>query len=164
MQFLSFVVLAALTLAHTAHGATLLDKRQQVVSAHGTTTEPVDGSTITPGSTFPFHYSDVNFCESGYSPIHIYLSTSAPTAVDVTTSGGLVDGSFDFDFGNFLIPNFGLPAMSMPPPPPGTLSAPTLDGVADGTELFLTVVETFLSCPPDGHTEFGFETTTVTYA
>ena len=34
-------------------------------------------------------------------------STSTPTAADVTTSGGLVNGSFSFDFGNFLIPNFG---------------------------------------------------------
>ena len=37
--------------------------------------------------------------------------------------------------------------MSMPPPPPAVLTAPALNGIADGTELFLTVVETFLSCP-----------------
>ena len=106
MHILSSVLLAALALTHVGRGFTLLEKRQQVVSAHGITTEPANGSTIVPESSFPFHYSNVNFCESGYSPIHIYLSTSAPTAADVTTSGGLVNGSFSFDFGNFLIPNF----------------------------------------------------------
>ncbi|RDX43946.1 hypothetical protein OH76DRAFT_1487495 [Lentinus brumalis] len=164
MQILSSVLLTALALASAAHGAIPLGKRQQVVSAHGTTTAPANGSTIVPGSTFPFHYSDSNFCESGYSLISVYLSTSAPTAADVTTSGGLVDGSFSFDFGNFLIPNFGLPPMTTPPPPPATLTAPTLSGIADGTELFFTVVETFRDCPPDGHIEYGLETTTVVYA
>ncbi len=72
--------------------------------------------------------------------------------------------------------------MTTPPPPPATLTAPTLSGIADGTELFFTVVETFRDCPvrplplhmfqlidrfsrqPDGHIEYGLETTTVVYA
>lgn len=35
----------------------------------------------------------------------------------------------------------------METPPPATLTAPTLDGVADGTTLYFSVVELYRDCP-----------------
>ncbi|KAI0651406.1 hypothetical protein C8Q79DRAFT_996861 [Trametes meyenii] len=157
---LSALALYAATLTQGASlGAT---KRQIVDPEHGTTVNPTNGSTITAGASFPFTYQDRNFCESGYSLIWLYLSTSPPTSADVTSSGQLADGSFVFAFGDFLIPNFGLPAMQSPPPPPSTLIAPTLD-VAGGTTLYFSVVETYRDCPGNIQLEFGVETTTVVY-
>ncbi|KAI0358909.1 hypothetical protein OH77DRAFT_1395991 [Trametes cingulata] len=158
-----FYALSTLALsASLTHAATLAaTKRQIVVSEHGTTVDPVSGSTITPGASFPFSYENRNFCESGYSPISVYLSTTQPTTADVTNSGELADGSFVFKFGDFLIANFGLPPMETPPPP--TLTAPTLD-VTDGSTLYLSVVETYRDCPGHVPLEFGLETTTVVYA
>ncbi|KAI0666213.1 hypothetical protein C8Q78DRAFT_984575 [Trametes maxima] len=141
---LSALALSAATSTQGAsHNAV---KRQIVVPSHGTTVNPADGSTITPGASFPFTYQDRNFCESGYSLIWLYLSVEPPTSANVTTGGQLADGSFVFTFGDFLIPNFGLPAMQNPPPPPSTLTAPTLD-IADDTTLYFSVVETYRDCP-----------------
>lgn len=107
----------ALSAASFAQGASLAaTKRQIVVSEHGTTVAPADGSTITPGAIFPFTYENRNFCESGYSPIQVYLSASPPTSGDITTDGGLAAGSFLFAFGEYLIPNFG--SLHLPPRTP----------------------------------------------
>ena len=104
MRFtLSTLTLSALSLASAAN----VPGERQVISAHGSTVAPPNGSAIAPGATFAFNYENSNTCEAGYSPISVYLSTSAPTDGDVTTGGELVDGSFIFKFGDFLIPNFG---------------------------------------------------------
>ncbi|KAI0638935.1 hypothetical protein C8Q77DRAFT_1213661 [Trametes polyzona] len=162
MRFSTSTFLAALAvLAPLTSAVSVPTKRQIVVPAHGTTVNPAEGSTITPGASFAFKYENIDFCESGYSPISVYLSTSPPTAADVTSGGELSEGSFVYRFGDFLIANFGLPPMGTPPPP--TLTAPTLDGVADGTTLYFSVVETYRDCPGGIELEFGLETTTVTY-
>ncbi|KAH9927437.1 uncharacterized protein BXZ73DRAFT_90716 [Epithele typhae] len=144
-------------------GALSLLSLAALSAASGTTVEPTNGETIDPDTSFPFDYENANICHSGYSHISVYLSDSAPTSADIS-GGELVAGSFIFKFGDWLIPNFGLPAMTNPPPPPSSLQMPELDSVADGTTLFFSVVETFGGCPPDGHTEYGLETTTVVYA
>ncbi|KAL1952348.1 hypothetical protein VTO73DRAFT_1497 [Trametes versicolor] len=163
MRFSTSTFLSALALSAASFTqAASLVKRQIVIPTHGTTVAPADGSTITPGTSFPFNYEHANACESGYSPISVYLSTSPPTSSDVTNAGELADGSFVFHFGDYLIPNFGLPPMETPPP--ATLTAPTLDGVADGTTLYFSVVELYRDCPGHVPLEFGLETTTVNYA
>ncbi|KAI0825261.1 hypothetical protein BC628DRAFT_1374272 [Trametes gibbosa] len=156
----SVLVLSGATFAQAASLASI--KRQIVVPAHGVTASPADGSTITAETSFPFAYHNVDFCESGYSPISVYLSTSPPTSADVTSGGELADGSFVFKFGDYLIANFGLPVMGTPPP--STLTAPTLGGVTEGTTLYLSVVETYRDCPGGVSLEFGLETTTVVYS
>ncbi|KAH9850635.1 hypothetical protein C2E23DRAFT_834770 [Lenzites betulinus] len=164
MRFSTSSLLSALALSSasfTQAASLTAFKRQIVVPSHGTTVSPAAGSTITPGSSFPFSYRNEDFCESGYSPISVYLSTSAPTSADVTSAGELADGSFVFKFGDYLIANFGLPVMGTPPP--STLPAPSL-AVEDGTTLFLSVVETYRDCPGGVALEFGLETTTVVYA
>ncbi|KAI9062760.1 hypothetical protein FKP32DRAFT_1573857 [Trametes sanguinea] len=156
----AFLPAIALSVATSTHAASLaVTKRQGVVPAHGLTVQPADGSTITAGASFPFEYRNDDYCESGYSPISVYLSTSPPTDADVS-GGELVDGSFVYKFGDYLIANFGLPPMETPPPP--TLTAPTLD-VAEGATLYLSVVETYRDCPGGVQLEYGLETTTVQY-
>ncbi|KAI0662370.1 hypothetical protein C8Q70DRAFT_957870 [Cubamyces menziesii] len=165
MRFLSIASISTLVLsaASFTHAASLTAaKRQIVVPAHGTTTEPTGGSVIAAGDAFPFKYENVDYCESGYSPISVFLSTTAPTDADVTNSGELADGSYVYKFGDFLIANFGLPGMGTPPPP--TLTMPPLDGVSDGSTLYLSVVETYRDCPGGIQFEYGLETTTVVYA
>ncbi|KAI0761659.1 hypothetical protein BD413DRAFT_485507 [Trametes elegans] len=185
MHFLT-TILSTLALSATSLGgaaaSVLPAKRQIVVPAHGTTVAPAEGSTILDGASFPFSYQNRNYCESGYSFISVYLSATPPAAADVTGGGELADGSFIYKFGDYLIPNFGLPAMSNPPPPPPTLLTPSLS-VSDSSTLYLSVVETFRDCPvraivpqcrrihADAMTpeqggiqlEFGLETTSVVY-
>ena len=81
--------------------------RQIVESQHGTTVSPASGSTIAAGAAFSFSYTNENLCHSGYTPISVYLSTSAPTSSDVNSSGGLADGSYVSHFGDYLMANFG---------------------------------------------------------
>ncbi|CDO68801.1 hypothetical protein BN946_scf184805.g10 [Trametes cinnabarina] len=163
MHFSTTTLLSAIALATASfsHAATLAaTKRQGVVPTHGLTVQPVAGSAITPGDPFAFRYENANACESGYSPMAVYLSASAPMDADVR-GGELVDGSFEYKFGDFLIANFGLPSMGTPPP--ATLTAPSLN-VAEGAALYLSVVETYRDCPGGVQLEYGLETTTVVYA
>ncbi|EJF58487.1 hypothetical protein DICSQDRAFT_110246 [Dichomitus squalens LYAD-421 SS1] len=161
MRFLpSPTALAVFALSVGATAASL-KPRQIVDTAHGVTVQPSDGSVIVPGTAFPFDYENRNYCESGYSPISVYMSATAPTSANVTNDGTLADGSFVFHFGDFLIANFGLPPMETPPP--STLTPPTLSGIVDGMTLFFSVVETYRDCPGNIPLEFGLETTTVIY-
>lgn len=162
MLFLSTVLAVPALLFSLSAVSIHVPSKRQVVSAHGTTVEPASDSSIAPGTSFPFSYEQANYCEAGYSPISVYLCSSPPTAVDVTTSGELTNGSFLFKFGDYLIPNFGMPRLrvffsvdscvhmsglpQMNTPPPATLTMPDVDE-ADGTTLYFAVVETFEYCP-----------------
>ncbi|KAI0762536.1 hypothetical protein C8Q74DRAFT_1220476 [Fomes fomentarius] len=159
---LSSLVFTALGLALAAAAATVPAKRQVILAPSGTTVAPPDGSTIAPGSSFPFEYRPTNYCHSGYSPISVYLSTAAPTSADITGGGALAEGSFVFKFGDYLYANFGLPQMGSPPP--ATLTLPTFDGIEDGTTLYFSVIETYRDCPGHVALEFGLETTTLVSA
>ena len=110
---LSYTLFTSLALTLSALAATMPTKRQGViVTVPGTTVAPSDGSEISPESSFTFSYERRNYCESGYSPISVYLSTSQPTNADVTGDGELADGSFVFKFGDYLYPNFGMLLLS----------------------------------------------------
>ncbi|KAI0717724.1 hypothetical protein C8T65DRAFT_694133 [Cerioporus squamosus] len=136
---------------------------QNVNRASTFTAEPANGSTIVPGSNFPFSYEPSDSCHGCFSPISVYLSISPPTAANITDSGELMNGSFISFFGDFDIPNCGFPLPGgNPPPPPSQLLTPTL-AIADGTTIYFSVVETFLQCPPIGRTEFGLYTVSVIY-
>ncbi|RPD58479.1 hypothetical protein L227DRAFT_564829 [Lentinus tigrinus ALCF2SS1-6] len=160
----SFVTIAAsvFTLLSAVDASALSKRQTNIVPQHGTTVEPTNGTMIAPGQSFPFSYQLMNYCFCTYVPVDVYLSTSPPTAADVTRQG-LVDGSYIYNFGGFVDPNNGLPPLppNSPQPPPPSFTMPTLD-VPDNTTLYLTVVETD-DCPwHQGYT--GFETTTVVYA
>ncbi|RPD56813.1 hypothetical protein L226DRAFT_525482 [Lentinus tigrinus ALCF2SS1-7] len=141
---------------------------QTVVPDHGTTTEPSDGAIIPHGDSFPFSYEPVPFgtqvCFSAYDPVAIYLSTAPPTAADVTSSQNacvLTDSSSVHDFGHYVVPLISnLPPVG-PGFPPFQFQMPTL-GVANGTTLYLTVLETITNCKAGGFF-CGIETTTVVY-
>ncbi|KAI0757451.1 hypothetical protein C8Q80DRAFT_101692 [Daedaleopsis nitida] len=160
MRFISSFALSVVALTLSTSAANVPEKRQNVVPTHGTTIAPTDGTTVSPGTTFPFTYNRVNYCESGYTPISVYLSSTAPANAAVT-NGELANGSYVYKFGDYLFANFGLPQMGTPPP--STLDMPSLDGVAEGTTLYLSVIETYRDCPGHVALEYGLETTTVIY-
>ncbi|KAI0699505.1 hypothetical protein C8T65DRAFT_581064, partial [Cerioporus squamosus] len=121
---------------------------------HGTTTAPANGAVIAPGDSFPFSFQAAPFgtqvCFSAYDGVNIYLSTSPPTAADVTSdasrSCALVNGSFVADLGSYVVPHFsGLPPVGPTGFPPSNFTMPTLD-VADDTTLYLSVIEIFNDC------------------
>ncbi|TFK87882.1 hypothetical protein K466DRAFT_95801 [Polyporus arcularius HHB13444] len=164
MVLVASLTFAAFAFGLCSHGASVTEKAHLVTRASEFTPEPVNGTTLVPGSTFPFSYQPSDSCHGCFSPISVYLSTSPPTAVDITSSGELANGTFVAFLGDFDIPNCGFPLPGgNPPPPPSELLTPTL-AIADGTTLYFSVVETFLQCPPIGQTEFGLYTITVTYA
>ncbi|KAH8086596.1 hypothetical protein BXZ70DRAFT_910246 [Cristinia sonorae] len=134
--------------------------RRTIVEAGGLINSPAAGTTVASGATFTSSYGVRNQCHSGYSPVNFYLLAGKPSTTDVSSSGTFTDPLFHF--GNYLVPNFGLPAMSNPPPPPATFTMPDLEGVGD-TEVHFAVVETFLGCPPDGHTEYGLSANALQY-
>ena len=93
MHFITFSSLSALALSALSYASAAI-------------VAPANGTTIDPGATFAFDYENSNECESGYSPISVWLSTSAPTSSDIS-GGELVSGSYIYKFGDWLIPNFG---------------------------------------------------------
>ncbi|KAJ7722655.1 hypothetical protein DFH07DRAFT_971838 [Mycena maculata] len=130
----------------------------------GGITEPVAGTSISTGSSIPFDYFDDNSCEEGYTPITIWLSQSAPTALNST--GGLDPGTFIEYYGQFLINNFGPPLPVLQPVPPTSLTIPDISSFAVGSSLFLTVVEEALpgTCPGgvDQPARYDFATVSLT--
>jgi len=155
---LSAFLSAAILIALPANAGLI---RRASVSSGGTISKPTVDSAAVAGSSIDFDYLNVNQCESGYSPISTWLLDHAPSTSEVTSSGTFASGDFLATLGNFLIPNFGLPPMTTPPPPPSTLTVPTVSA-PDGP-LFFAVIETFLSCPPDGHTQYGLSFVEVEY-
>ncbi|PSS17151.1 hypothetical protein PHLCEN_2v3209 [Hermanssonia centrifuga] len=115
-----------------------LEKRVTVTHI-GTINSPVNGTSITPGTPFDFHYTDgwgTSGCYPGYTLINVWLVDHEPAGSELNSTYQLPDGDYLYYFGDFLIINDeGLPPMS-PPPPPSTLTlSEPLDPAYDGTEL-----------------------------
>ncbi len=107
MVLVASLAFAAFAFGLCSHGASVTEKAHLATRAPEFTPEPANGTTIVPGSTFPFSYEPSDSCHGCFSPISVYLSTSPPTAVDITSSGELANGTFVAFLGDFDIPNCG---------------------------------------------------------
>ncbi|KAJ7056717.1 hypothetical protein C8F01DRAFT_1372694 [Mycena amicta] len=127
--------------------------QQRTISGnHGTITSPSTGAVVAAvgGDTIPFAYTDSNWCHDGYTAITAWLLDYAPTTANIDSTTGLFSNEV-YQFGSYLIGNFGLsPIPGSNPPPPSTLTVPDLSslGYAPGASMYLAVVETATSCPP----------------
>jgi len=170
MQFTAGVILALSALVGQAAAVpTRLVQRQDVVPTHGDIDAPAQSASIAPGATFDFDFESVNYCESGYEPITVYLFANEPDVSDMNTDGSFPESAYLYEFGQWLIPNFGLPPQQDPPPPPSNLTMPDFSQAStnaatysDAT-FYLSVVETYLDCPGDVAKEFGITTTSIVY-
>ncbi|KZT06497.1 uncharacterized protein LAESUDRAFT_736899 [Laetiporus sulphureus 93-53] len=150
------------------HGsaAHLPEKRQIVVPTAGSIVEPSNYTAIAPGAVFDFVFDSVNYCESGYEPITVWLFEQPPSIDDMASDGTFQNGTYLYYFGKWLINNFGLPPMQTPP---NNLTMPDFSAAAEGSQIFsnatfyLTVVETYEDCPGDIPYEYGFTSNVVIY-
>ncbi|EIM80097.1 uncharacterized protein STEHIDRAFT_162983 [Stereum hirsutum FP-91666 SS1] len=126
---------------------------RQVTSNQGTINAPTSGYLVSSNSSFPFSYSDRNWCEDGYSPVSVWLTDYEPTTTNLNATGQFPEGSYTRYFGLYTNPNFGLSPLSGSPAPPPSLSFPETDeATLDATPLWwLSVVETATNCPPGLH-------------
>ncbi|KAF7312028.1 hypothetical protein MIND_00214800 [Mycena indigotica] len=126
-------------------------QQRTVSSNHGTITSPSTGTLVSNvgGDAIPFAYSDSNWCHNGYSTTTAWLLDYEPTTANIDAATGLPSNPI-YQFGTYLIPNFGLPPLSgSNPPPPSTLTTPALaPAYASGRSLYLAVIETATACPP----------------
>ncbi|KAI0638873.1 hypothetical protein C8Q77DRAFT_13347 [Trametes polyzona] len=157
-----FIALFLTSLAAIAHAVALPKRQPSTVTPSpftGAIVTPVENQLMSFGADFPFEYDISDWCEPGYAPFTVYLTAGdAPPVFDnVTVSGGLADGAFAFEFGQFVVARFGLPQQGVPPPT--TLTMPTLDkltlDVNSETKFFLAVVEAFSGCPGHITMEYG---------
>jgi len=163
MQLLTSCLLSVFSIAGLLVGpaSSLPAKRQIISSVHGTLAAPTTNTAIAAGEAFPFEFNTANLCESGYSPLSVWLLQQPPANLTMTSSGEFAEGDYLYKFGDFIVANFGLPPMNTPPP--STLVMPdtsTLEQSAvlpdDGTTtVFFTVVETYTDCPGNIPAEFG---------
>ncbi|THG92516.1 hypothetical protein EW026_g8405 [Hermanssonia centrifuga] len=143
-------------------------EKRVTVTHIGTINSPVNGTSITPGIPFDFHYTDgwgTSGCYPGYTLINVWLVDHEPAGSDLNSTYQLPDGDCLYYFGNFLIINDeGLPPMS-PPPPPSTLTLPEpLDPAYDDTEVYIAVVEELASCVPTSYTKYGLTSNNLQYS
>lgn len=95
-------VLPAFVAAVSASPAPITRAEVEVVSSIVT---PADGASIQAGETFSFQFTLDNWCESGYTPISLYLLADAPTASSLDASGQYSE--FIYHFGDYEYSNFG---------------------------------------------------------
>ncbi|OBZ79872.1 hypothetical protein A0H81_00291 [Grifola frondosa] len=162
-------------------------KRQIIYPAAGIINAPVAGTAIAPGATFPFSYSVRNVCESGYSAFTVWLLPAPPTNADLDASGNFVAGSYLYDFGEYVVANFGAPseisvpscewtdieswcrASPMQPTPPPSFTMPDFSTsefdsvIYINTTMYLAVVESYLYCPGGIYQEFGYTSNAIVY-
>ncbi|EPT00807.1 hypothetical protein FOMPIDRAFT_1121907 [Fomitopsis schrenkii] len=168
MQFTAVALALSALVSQAAALPTTLVQRQFVVSAHGTIDAPAQDAAIAPGDAFDFDFESVNYCESGYEPITVYLFEDEPDVSQMNADGSFNETLYLYKFGQWLIPNFGLPAQQDPPPPPSNLTMPNLAQTTNArtysdVQFYLTVVETYLDCPGDIAEEFGLTSTSIVY-
>lgn len=70
----------------------------------GTLQNPVDGSTVDEGNTFPFQFQISNWCEEGFTPFDVYLLDSEPDTSSLNASYGLAE--YLYYFGHYNVANF----------------------------------------------------------
>ncbi|KAI8983264.1 hypothetical protein BD414DRAFT_442304 [Trametes punicea] len=157
------VALIFTSLLSSLASATALPKRE----ASTVWESPFTGTIVTPtadqavpfGADVPFEYDVSAWCEPAFSPFTVYLTAgqNPPVFDNVTDSGALADGAFVLEFGKFVVSRFGLPLPG--PPPPSTLTMPTLEELnLDPTSdfnFFITVLEEFDGCPGDVGVEYS---------
>lgn len=169
----SYTSVAFLSLLSVA-ASTILPRQNQSPET-GSLVSPTSGTEIAPGASFAFEYGANDWCHQGYSNFVVYLTPGpdAPTYADVTSTAGntqnsegeLEEGTYLYNFGRFLVANFGLPSMGTPPP--STLTMPNLlmlngTSYSDAT-FYITVVESFSDCPPNIPLEIGLTSNQVIY-
>ncbi|KAJ6579383.1 hypothetical protein B0H10DRAFT_2198706 [Mycena sp. CBHHK59/15] len=111
------------------------------------------------GESIAFGYANSNWCHGGYTPITVWLSESVPTSLN--SSGELPEGTYIEYYGQFLIPNFGLPPL--PPTAPATITIPDISSYSSGSDLYVSVVETANTCPPGNQPpQYEYSTVAVT--
>jgi len=127
----------------------------------GTISTPESGAVLDAESSFPFQYQTDNWCHQGYSEFNVSLVSgpNAPTFDGVTDTGSVYNAVFNF--GVFTVPNFGLPALGIPPP--SFLVMPDL-GPGGETEYYVTVVDFFFDCPGHILEEFGLTFVAISYS
>ncbi|KAI0731837.1 hypothetical protein C8Q72DRAFT_793673 [Fomitopsis betulina] len=166
MQFTVLALALSALVSQAAALPTTLMQRQIVAAVHGSISAPAQDAPIAPGEPFAFDFQSVNYCESGYEPVTVYLFENEPDVSQMNADGSFNETLYLYKFGQWLIPNFGLPAMD-PPPPPSNLTMPdfltTNAQTYSNVPFYLTVVETYLDCPGDIAKEFGVTTGSIVY-
>ncbi len=74
----------------------------------GSVVVPAANDVLVPGVNFTFEYDNSNWCESGFSPFTVYLTSGAapPPFDNVTVNGTLAEGTYVLDMGKYVIANF----------------------------------------------------------
>ncbi|PSR79167.1 hypothetical protein PHLCEN_2v7138 [Hermanssonia centrifuga] len=87
----SFLTLLA---AHAYANPVHIEHRDTVFPT--TITAPTAGTTISPGGSFNFSYTPVDYCFEAYSPLTVWLLASSPTAADLNSTMGFSEYLFYF--------------------------------------------------------------------
>ena len=114
MQFNVIALALSALVGQAAALPTTLVQRQIIVPTHGTIDVPAASAAIAPGAMFNFDFESVNYCESGYEPITVYLFENEPDDSQMNVDGTFNETLYLYEFGQWLIPNFGMsPSLSM---------------------------------------------------
>lgn len=114
MYFSTLFTLASTLTMTLGSSYALPAKRQIISSAHGSTSSPISGTAIAPGEVFPFVYNEANACESGYTPISVVLVSQPASNETLTSDGEITQDDVLYDFGDYLIANFGKGPLLLP--------------------------------------------------
>ncbi|GJE89198.1 hypothetical protein PsYK624_052930 [Phanerochaete sordida] len=160
----AFAVLAALAVSGLATPV----KRQantvtQVVSV-SYITAPSSGISMAAEQSTSFSVANGWYggCYPAFTPMYTYIMPTEPTTAGLNNVWGYDD--YLVYLGEFLEHNSNAPSIPMStPPPPSSMTMPTLDSSYVSQTVWLTTVMNFTGCAPDGHIVIGVSSVPITY-
>ncbi|KAJ3535619.1 hypothetical protein NM688_g6952 [Phlebia brevispora] len=156
---------ATLGLAGAGHGSPVIERTERRQNPDNRIGEPLEGSTIAGGSSFPFSYTPSYGCYDPYSLFTVWLvpGPDPPTLASLNSTEEFSPGDYLAFFGTWIESNNpGLPPISPGPAPP-TFTMPVLDPSFIDETVYLAVVETIPDCDPLSYTAYIISSIDVTY-
>ncbi|KAJ3518979.1 hypothetical protein NM688_g9367 [Phlebia brevispora] len=135
---------ATLGLVGAGHGSPVIERNERRQNVGNLIREPLEGSTIAGGSSFPFNYTPSYACFDPYSEFTVWLvpGPEPPTSASLNSTEEFSPGDYLAYFGTFIEAEYSMPLPPISPGlPPPTLTMPVLDSSFIDETVYFAVVE-----------------------
>ncbi|GJE98038.1 hypothetical protein PsYK624_142600 [Phanerochaete sordida] len=157
-----YFVAAALASPSLASAAKRQSPSDPVIMTTPAIVSPTAGTVMAAevSTTFTIGVPEYSHCHPGYTPVDVYLLAAEPTASSINSTYQFAD--YLHYFGSYVVTNIqGLPPMGTPPPT--SLTMPSLGAEYEGQSVYLAIMQAIFDCPPNGYTEYAYDSKQMVY-